>query len=100
MVGWHHQINGYELSKLFDGKGQGALACCSPLGHKELDLTEQLSKNLSRHRSFVWEWGRVYEGEAGLHQTPPLAADQREPLARKRVSRWGKELSLVGHIFP
>ena len=32
-----------SLSKLQDlGEGQGSLACCSPWGHKELDLTERL----------------------------------------------------------
>ena len=25
------------------GDGQGSLACCSPLGHKELDTTERLN---------------------------------------------------------
>ena len=28
-----------------DGDGQGSLACCSPWGHKELDMTEQLNDN-------------------------------------------------------
>ena len=33
-----------SLSKLQDlGDGQGSLACCSPWGHKELDLTERLN---------------------------------------------------------
>ena len=36
-----------SLSKLSDdgllGDGQGGLACCSPRGHKELDMTEQLN---------------------------------------------------------
>ena len=32
------------LSKaLGDGEGQGSLACCSPWGHKELDMTQQLN---------------------------------------------------------
>ena len=74
MVGWRHQINGYELSKLFDGKGQGALACCSPLGHKELDLTEQLSKNLSRHRSFFGSGGGCMR--AKQVSTKPLLLQQ------------------------
>ena len=31
MVGWHHQLNGYEFEQaLGDGEGQGSLACCSP----------------------------------------------------------------------
>ena len=35
-----------SLSKtLGDGKGQGSLACCSPRGHKELDMTEWLNYN-------------------------------------------------------
>ena len=38
MVGWHHRLNGHEFEKTQgDGEGQGILACCSPLGHKELD---------------------------------------------------------------
>ena len=41
MVGWHHQLNVYEFEQaLGDGEEQGGLVCCSPLGHKELDLTE------------------------------------------------------------
>ena len=41
MVGWHHQLNGYELKRapgVVDGKG--SLACCRPWGHKELDMTD------------------------------------------------------------
>ena len=29
-----------SLSKLWEMIGQGGLACCSPLGHKELDMNE------------------------------------------------------------
>ena len=40
MVGWHHRLNGHEFEKTQgDGEGQGILACCSPLGYKELDMT-------------------------------------------------------------
>ena len=48
MVGWHHQLDGHEFEQaLGDDEGQGSLACCSPWGHKELDMTEQhqLHKN-------------------------------------------------------
>ena len=46
MVGWHHQINGHEFEQaLGDGEGQGSLVCCSPRGHKELDMTEQLNSS-------------------------------------------------------
>ena len=41
MVGWHHQLNGHEFESAPEvGDGQGGLACCSPWGHKELDMTE------------------------------------------------------------
>ena len=33
MVGWHHQLNGYEFDQAPGvGGGQGSLACCSPWG--------------------------------------------------------------------
>ena len=41
MVGWHHHFNGHELEQAPGvGDGQGSLTCCSPLGHKESDMTE------------------------------------------------------------
>ena len=44
MVGWHQRLKGCEFEQaLVDGEGQGSLVCCSPLGHKESDMTEQLS---------------------------------------------------------
>ena len=46
MVGWHHRHNGREFEQTpGDGEGQGSLACCSPWGRKELDMTEQLNNN-------------------------------------------------------
>ena len=46
MVGWHHRLNGHEFEQaLGDSEGQGSLACCSPQGHKELDVTEGLNNN-------------------------------------------------------
>ena len=48
MVGWHHQLNGYEFVQTRgDGGEQGSLACCSPWGRKELDTTEQLNNKNS-----------------------------------------------------
>jgi len=44
MVGWHHQLNGHEFEQApEDGVGHGSLARCSPWGHKESDMTEQLN---------------------------------------------------------
>ena len=40
MVGWHHRLNGLEFDQtLGDGEGQGSLACCSPRGCRESDMT-------------------------------------------------------------
>ena len=41
MVGWHNRLNGHE-SEQAPGVGDGceSLACCSPWGCKELDVTE------------------------------------------------------------
>ena len=41
MVGWHHWLNGHESEQaLVVDDGQGSLACSSPWGHKESDMTE------------------------------------------------------------
>ena len=40
MVGWHHQLNGYEFEQTpGDGEGQGSLACGSPCVGKESGMT-------------------------------------------------------------
>ena len=44
MVGWHHQLDGHEFEQALGvGDGQGGLACCSPQGRKESNVTEQLN---------------------------------------------------------
>ena len=40
ITGWYHRSNEHELGQTpGDGEGQGGLACCSPRGHKESDMT-------------------------------------------------------------
>ena len=52
MVGRHHRLSGPELEETSgDGEGQGSLACCSPLGRKELDTTERLNNRGSKSGS-------------------------------------------------
>ena len=42
-----HQLNGHEFEQtLGDSGGQGSLACCSPWGQKELDVTQQVNNNI------------------------------------------------------
>ena len=44
MVGWHHQLNGYEFEQALRlGYRQESLACCSPWGCKESNTTEWLN---------------------------------------------------------
>ena len=61
MVGWHHRLNGHESEQALGvGDGQGGLACCSPWGCKESDMTEQLNwaeLSMYYHFGFGLEWG-------------------------------------------
>ena len=44
MVGWYYQFDGHEFEQAPGfGDGQESLEYCSPWGHKELDMTEQLN---------------------------------------------------------
>ena len=44
MVGWHHRLNGREFEQApGHSEEQGSLACCSPWGPKELNMTELLN---------------------------------------------------------
>ena len=44
MVRWHHRLEGHEFEQALGvGEGQGSLACSSPWGRKESDMTEQLN---------------------------------------------------------
>ena len=41
MVGWLYSLHGQEFEQALGvGDVQGSLACCSPWGHKESDMTE------------------------------------------------------------
>ena len=53
MVGWHHQLDWHKFEQALEvGDGQGRLACCSPWGHKESDMTEQLNwTKLKNHKN-------------------------------------------------
>ena len=44
MAGWHHRCNEHELGQILgDGGEQEGLACFSPWGCKELDMTGRLN---------------------------------------------------------
>ena len=44
IVGWYHRLDGYEYEQTIGAAdGQGTLACCSPWGRKESDMTQRLN---------------------------------------------------------
>ena len=50
MVGWHHWLKGHEFKQTpGDSEGPGGLACCSPWGRKESDVTQWLNNSNNSH---------------------------------------------------
>ena len=44
VAGWHHWLNEHEFEQTSgDREEQESLECCSPLGHRESDITEPLN---------------------------------------------------------
>ena len=59
MVGWHHLLSGHQFEQApGDIEGQGSLVCCSPWGHKESDMTEQLNNS---SKSNLGEKGQSFQ---------------------------------------
>ena len=60
IIGWHHRLDGHEFEQFLGiGDGQGSLACCSPWGCRESDVTEQLNwTELNGHL-----WNLAYRAE-------------------------------------
>ena len=59
MVGWHRRFDGHEFEQApRDGEKQRSLACCSPWGCKESDMTERLNNknNNNKDASGRREW--------------------------------------------
>ena len=61
MVGWHHRLNGPDLSKLWELVKDGEAWLLLAMGLREMDATERL-KNSSSVRRMVW---RETGGEGG-----------------------------------
>ena len=55
MVGWHHWLNGHEFQEAPGvGDGQGSLACCSPWGLRDSDMTVWLNWTDWRNTCIFW----------------------------------------------
>ena len=67
MVGWHHQLSGYEFEQALGvGDGQGSLVCCSPWRCKEPDTTERLNNMLNQVWSLEKLLGAEYADSLGF----------------------------------
>ena len=57
----HHRLDRHESEPALEvGDGQGGLACCSPRGRKELDMTEGLNRtDLTFSADFLGDFGLV-----------------------------------------
>ena len=74
MVGWHHRLKAHELKQAPGvGEGQGSLVCCSPWGHKESDMTEQLNSNRT--------WGVASQMALMVKNPPANAGDPRDTVS-------------------
>ena len=81
MVGWHHRLNGHEFEQTpGDGEGQRSLVCCSPWGHKELDMTQPLNNNnnMADRQKGTSHNGLTVQTDTTLHLDTP------RPIAQSR----------------
>ena len=64
MVGWHHWLDGHEFEWTPGaGNGQGSLACYTPWGREELNMTERLNwtKHSLKWRTFLMSQLTVHD---------------------------------------
>ena len=60
MVEWHHRLNGHEFEQApGDGEGQGSLACFSPWGCKEQEMTEQITHFQSTNQWALFQHSEI-----------------------------------------
>ena len=56
MVGWRHQLNGYEFEETpGNNEGQGSLACCSLMGSQRVRnnlAIKQQQQHISRENNY------------------------------------------------
>ena len=72
MVGWHHRLDEHESEQAPGvGDGQGSLACYSPWGCKESDMTEWLNWfGLRKRMGLSGRWLRVLRGRGEQVKSP------------------------------
>ena len=101
MVRWHHWLDGHEFEQAPEvGDGQRGLACYSPWGHKESDMTEWLKglnrqENLSVHR--ILEEKKISDQSWANY---PLSSVSQEFKLREIDWHWIKLIMKSQYEFP
>ena len=93
IAGWHHWLDAHKQAPGV-GDGQGGLACCSPWGRQELDMTERL-------RWLKYLWMKWYNAWDLLYNDPRQLGLWRGLGSRSGLGGWksgrkaGYELMIV-----
>ena len=93
---FYNRLNGHELEQTpGDTEGHGSLACCSPWGGTELDVTGRLNGNLLLHADH--SVGRLY-----LWSSVPLLSKLPTPkaLLMQHFQRQEREIDPVDETPP
>ena len=98
MVGWHHQLNGHESEQALGfGDGQGSLACCSPRGRKESDMTERLNSTGGLGKSL--DFSDIQLGKLILKVSDRMKKDQKVSQIDKILEIVTPHIDKVLHTF-
>ena len=104
MVGWHQWLNEHEFEQaLRAGDGQGVLECCSPWGHKELDMTERWTESFSTKRGEAATWAerakRSMKKESWILETQGKDGECYSVWRISSPKRWGIISPLLSVLF-
>ena len=87
MVGWHHQLSGYESEQTpEDSEGQVGWAYCSPWGHKESDRTERLNNKHVSTRALMKFWKKRMPTVLGPSEDKPLPKVKEAPDGKTQIT--------------
>ena len=80
VIGWHHQLNGHEFEQTpGDSEGQGSLACWSPRGCKESDMTYELNSNKKEGEFIINQFGYFIYTQWQFAESLPETSPIRRP---------------------
>ena len=95
MVGWHHWLDGHEFEQAPGvDDGQVSLLCCSPRGHKVLDMSEQLKgpESLPKITSYIYHLWSSPPPKSRIHRGKMMCVSQdamSSCLEQCLVLNWG-----------